>query len=230
MQNSIHVDGFEFMDPKAGEAANREREAVEYLRSSMDWKDEGRVLDLYVQLIDTKMFHTEVGVSFLKEIQTILLNATSIDPSVVPDIPVEKREAKRVTMIAPESQKTADTAFDNDKKEERIRFLLKKLKDMRIRLRSSRIIIIILMVVIGLMFGISLTGTSPTILNYRTKVKDEYAQWEKELTERERIVRQKENQLQNNNNSSTSTVENGSSNDNSGATTGTGTGLDVNAQ
>ncbi|MDD6148437.1 MAG: hypothetical protein PUB40_05940 [Lachnospiraceae bacterium] len=230
MQNSIHVDGFEFMDPKTGEAANREREAVEYLRSSMDWKDEGRVLDLYVQLIDTKMFHTEVGVSFLKEIQTILLHATSIDPSVVPDIPVEKREEKRVTMIAPESQKTSDAAFDNDKKEEHIRFLLKKLKDMRIRLRSSSIIIIILMVVIGLMFGISLTGTSPTILNYRTKVKDEYAQWEKELTERERILRQKENQLQNNNNSSTSTVENESSNDNSGATTGTGTGLDVNAQ
>ena len=80
------------------------------------------------------------------------------------------------------------------------------------------------------MFGISLTGTSPTILNYRTKVKDEYAQWEKELTERERILRQKENQLQNNNNSSASTVENESSNDNSGATTGTGTGLDVNAK
>lgn len=52
------------------------------------------------------------------------------------------------------------------------------------------------------MFIISATSNNPTIINYREKIEDRYSQWdtqlkdkEKELRERERAIEQKEHEL-----------------------------------
>ena len=39
---------------------------------------------------------------------------------------------------------------------------------------------------------ISLTGNNPTIINYRSKILNQYAEWEQELKEREAAISQKE--------------------------------------
>jgi hypothetical protein len=45
------------------------------------------------------------------------------------------------------------------------------------------------------MFVISMTGSSPTILNYEKAVQNRYAEWEKELSDRESVIREKEKEL-----------------------------------
>ena len=46
-----------------------------------------------------------------------------------------------------------------------------------------------------LMFVISLTGRAPTILNYRSKVQNEYSEWEEELKAREDLIQEREHEL-----------------------------------
>ena len=45
------------------------------------------------------------------------------------------------------------------------------------------------------MFIITINGENPNIINYENAVVDKYATWEQELSERETIVRQKEQEL-----------------------------------
>ena len=41
----------------------------------------------------------------------------------------------------------------------------------------------------------AMSGNNANILNYRNAIVDEYASWEQELTEREKAVREKEQEL-----------------------------------
>ena len=45
------------------------------------------------------------------------------------------------------------------------------------------------------MFAITFTSKNPNILNYRQAITNEYSTWEQELTEREKVIREKERQL-----------------------------------
>ena len=54
-------------------------------------------------------------------------------------------------------------------------------------------LVLILMVIA--MFVLTLTSDSPNIINYRTKIEDEYASWEQSLTEREQELRTWEQEL-----------------------------------
>ncbi len=54
---------------------------------------------------------------------------------------------------------------------------------------------VVLMLLIALMFYISMTSTNPTALNYERAVQNKYAEWERELSERESAVREKEREL-----------------------------------
>lgn len=66
---------------------------------------------------------------------------------------------------------------------------------LRQKNRRLLTILIILGIAVALMFGITLTGRSPTILNYRTKIMNEYSEWENELNEREQSIRTREAEL-----------------------------------
>ena len=45
------------------------------------------------------------------------------------------------------------------------------------------------------MFAITLKSDNPNILNYKNAIVNQYASWEQELSEREKQLRQKENEL-----------------------------------
>ena len=80
---------------------------------------------------------------------------------------------------------------------ERIKASQKKPKPAKktVGLRASLFINVVLMLLIALMFYISMTSTNPTALNYERAVQNKYAEWERELSERESAVREKEREL-----------------------------------
>ena len=47
-----------------------------------------------------------------------------------------------------------------------------------------------------LMFLITATSGQTTILNYEKKLQDRYAQWEQQLTQREKAIREEEQELE----------------------------------
>ena len=53
----------------------------------------------------------------------------------------------------------------------------------------------ILVVCVVAMFAMTLTSDSPTIVDYQSKLLNRYASWEQELTEREKAVSEKEQEL-----------------------------------
>ena len=67
-------------------------------------------------------------------------------------------------------------------------------KDTEIRgkLRVSIIINVALVVLVGIMLFIASTTTSPTVLNYENEVINKYEEWENELTQREKTVKEYE--------------------------------------
>ena len=45
------------------------------------------------------------------------------------------------------------------------------------------------------MFVIATTGSNPTVINYEKALQDRYAEWEQQLSDRERAIREKEKEL-----------------------------------
>ena len=183
--DSIHVGGFEFLDSEYAKKASGELEAVEYIKGQMNWDDPDRVLELYNKILRSRMFVTPVGRSFLYDMRLRLLSSGKVDPLVVEDIPIARFSPLE------EDHSTEEDSENNH----RIKFYRAKIKKLNNSLSLLRWITAILIAIIIGMFCISLTGTAPTILNYRTKIQNEYSKWEKNLREREDIVRKKENEL-----------------------------------
>ena len=61
--------------------------------------------------------------------------------------------------------------------------------------RQRTILCAVLFCMVLLMFAISMTGNNPTILNYKSTILNQYAEWEQQLTERENKIREKEAEL-----------------------------------
>ena len=71
----------------------------------------------------------------------------------------------------------------------------KELQEKQHQLRLSLIVNAVLVLGLIAMFFIALRSEQPNILNYEKNIKDRYAAWEQELTEREPAVRKMELEL-----------------------------------
>ena len=70
-----------------------------------------------------------------------------------------------------------------------------KISSDRKKLRTSVIVNLFLVILVIAMFAITLKSDNPNILNYKNAIVNQYASWEQELSEREKQLRQKENEL-----------------------------------
>lgn len=191
---SLHTGGFFFEDKKEEQKAEKELSAVLYIRDHMDWSDTEKVLLIYRQMIESRMFVTPVGRSFLRDIQNRLEETEGIKEDQVPDIFVAG--PKKEDAVKKEAEKEDEGTVHISPA---VRKEIDKLKD-RVEVShqkalTARIISVILLILVALMFLLTLTAKSPTILTYRTKVMNEYSEWEEELNRREDRIREKETEL-----------------------------------
>ena len=70
---------------------------------------------------------------------------------------------------------------------------------LRELLMFQRIAILLLIIIVIVMLTIAKKSDSPTILNYREKIQNEYASWEQQLKEKEQELREWEKKLSENN-------------------------------
>lgn len=167
------VDGFLFHDEEEYQKALKEQKAVVYLKKQISGKNAAELLRIYSQLLEQKMFHTQVGYTFLHDLYIALQHQKSIPNSSIPTIDLPKAEKK---VIEPVQKKPASSSASS------------QVKILRI------MVVALLCLVIG-MFGITLTSTSPTILDYETKLQNKYASWEQELSQREAAVTKREAEI-----------------------------------
>lgn len=178
------VDGFLFSDEDSYQAAQKEAKAVEYLKKQMSGKDGKSILKIYNQLLEQNIFHTQVGYTFLHDINIALHRQTKIADSVISPIKVDPIVKKEVAP-APEKQE-----------EKPPKVIVKTIGGGSAKQNKYlKIVVAVLVLVIVGMFAITLTSQTPTILDYETKLQNKYAAWEQQLTEREALIKQKEAQL-----------------------------------
>lgn len=173
MEKGMVVDGYAFLDEAMAKQALTEAEGVKYARAKTDLSNPKQVYTVYKRLLEQKMFQTQIGYAYLKELQEYLKTMPGILEEDIAPIPV-----------AP-SLVVEDTAGLTA-------FWGKRLEREQRKLRFSLFVNLVFALAVAAMFVIAASGSQTTVLNYERTIQDRYAQWEQELTQREEAVRERE--------------------------------------
>ena len=180
-KNDFWVEGYHFGSLEDAEQARLEKKEADYFESRLVGRNPGNMLSVYNKILDEKVFVTPVGWDYVKHLQEEL-RVLGVSEELIRPIP----------MYVTFSHKKVSTMENLVR--ERIK-PSKKISPDRKNLRISLIVNIFFVVLVIGMFIITLQSDNPNIINYKRNITNQYASWEQELTEREKLLRQKENEL-----------------------------------
>ncbi len=175
------VNGFLFGSKEDVELANQELSTVKYIESKTANRKSDTLLSVYQGAIDRKMFRTPVGYAYMHDLQKKMVSM-GVKPDSIPGIPLYQ---------------VYNSKLDDELKPRRgIGVPKRKKKSAILRMNRNLIIAnIILAVIIIALFVINIKGSTPTVLNYKNALENEYASWEQDLKQREDKIREKEREL-----------------------------------
>lgn len=177
-QEASSVNGFVFGSAEDVELAKNELNAAKYIEKKIADKNANTVLTIYRAALDKKMFRTPVGYSYMHDLQKRMIEA-GIDASEIAPIPLYQIYGSPA----------------QEDKPARVIKVKKKKEPLERRNAMLTVVNIILLTLVIVMFLISVSGSRPTVLNYRRALENEYSSWKQELDERESAIRAKEREL-----------------------------------
>jgi hypothetical protein len=180
------VSGFLFTNEEEAKQAQKEAEGIVYIRQKVDMDEPLMVLQVYNQMVDQKLFETEVGHSYLKELWDYLNSIPFVRKEEIRPIPTDhpileaslRQNARRIYGRQQSKQKKQEVNVD-----------------YKVWFRVMLAVCIVLVIGMGAMFAITATSGTATVLNYEQKLIDRYEGWEQELNEREAAVKEREEEL-----------------------------------
>lgn len=183
------VDGFLFKSQEDADRAYEEQQKVQYISSKLDMSRPEAVLTIYQRITKGNMFYTPIGLEYVRELQSYLYKSQAILDDQIPDIvlPINYTEAIRAKET--EAEDTARRARKTELQSAKTK------KDYKQDYKYSVIVNVILAVTIIVLFIVALKSDNLNIINYRTRLQNEYASWEEQLSQREEAVREKEKEL-----------------------------------
>ena len=168
------VGGYEFNTKEDAQLAKDELNAIKYVSAKTNTKDPKQVYNLYNKIIERKLFSTQIGMNYLKQLQTFLYKSS--------EIPTQEALDKRKEQIEFKSE---------------LRNLSIQVAKYRNNFIRAMVLNIILVIVIIAMFVILKTSSNPNILNYEVTIQNRYAQWQQELQSEEESLKAREQELNN---------------------------------
>lgn len=166
------VDGYIFRTSEGAAQARKELEGIRYIKQQIDMKRPQAVLQVYNQILKEELFHTMVGYSFLRELQEYLKCSPEIEDEFIRAL-----EVKAFLGSEAGGKNQAET---------------ERLKQ---KLSTSFIANVILVAMVVIMMVLMHFSDNATILNYKNKIIDQYEHWEMELEEREKAIKEREEEL-----------------------------------
>ena len=197
-KNDRTIDGFYFETDELYEEAHKEKLAVAYLSKQVDLSDNKQALRLYQQAASQKLFSTVIGLTFLGDIEFRLKKDESIpkDQIMAVTVPLKERTPEKPSVSISSLQSEDGTSKKERQKKDAYPFNEKtEAGKYRRRFHGALAFVFILLATIGVMFFITLSSDLPTIVNYRTRLNNEYASWDEELKEREAALDLREKEL-----------------------------------
>jgi hypothetical protein len=187
MLMAYKVGKFEFGTLDEANEAQKEYQAIEYITKQLDFNNLSAVKSVYDQLQKQNMFHTSIGLTFMKKMEAQI---AKLENAVADnDFPLDTNS----NVVENAETKTRLESRTNGKvKPKKIERELKKYKTLTSIFRITTIAL--LLMVIG-MFYVASTINSPNILNYKEQITNEYASWAQELSDKESALNKRENEL-----------------------------------
>lgn len=178
------VQGFVFESTAEVKQAEKEIEGVKFIKEKLDMNKPEMVLQIYNKMVRQKLFETPIGYSYLRELQEYLHSSPHIDNGDI--LPI----AVRQTSTEPQARRSRQETKQQEKTTKKYINI-----DYKKRYRTMCGITVALLVCVFSMFAISATVNTPTVFNYEQKLIDRYAEWEKELDEREARIVEREHEI-----------------------------------
>lgn len=181
------IAGFVFENRAEAEQGAKEAEGVKFIKSRTDMENPEMVFDIYNKMIQEKLFETAVGFAYLKELQEYLKANPFIKDEDIRPIPIS-----HPTLEESFRRRTRHAA---DKPKETKNVIQPVNVNYKTRYRAMRALSIVFGICVIAMFAITATTDNTTILNYEQEIINKYEEWESELSERERNIREREAEL-----------------------------------
>lgn len=183
-KTDLAVEGFQFGTENDAQLARAEALRIKNLEGRLDYNNTNMIYAVYKKAVENRVFKTPVGYAFLKKLQASLMDKPDL-PEELPNIPVQGVYNVRES-TAPTVEKVKASSQARRAQPPKKEFITK-------RLSLCANAVLLLLVVI--MFVIAYKGSTPTVLNYERALKNKYAYWEQQLSEREQVIREKEREL-----------------------------------
>ena len=178
--DTFYVDGYSFSTREDYNLALREQKNITSIRTKMDLDDKDSVLAIYRRLVSKNMLVTPIGVEFMRELRSKLIDEFGVEETELPNIKVELKENSALLKKQHE--------FTHDQ-------LLKEVMDLTATVKRRNILIVGLIVIIIGMFLIAFFAPNTGYINYEDRIISKYSEWEEQLQEREAAVADKEVEL-----------------------------------
>ena len=175
------VNGFQFGSDKDRELAETEYSSIQYINGKIENRSAETILSVYQGAIERKMFRTPVGYAYLHDLQKRMVSM-GMPREKIPPIPLMQGFDNSATV-------------EDKPRREVVANKRKKRNELREKNRILVIANIVLILLVIALFAISLKGSTPNMLNYRSAIINEYSSWEQELSLREGQIREKEKEL-----------------------------------
>ncbi len=207
------IGGILFPDEKSAERAKEEALRIKALNDNINYDNAKSVISLYQKAQKNHVFQTPVGVAYMLQLQEHMIglgiDQDQIPPLELPAMMQNAAAAKEGAINATgagEGETSKEPYAEEEAELEQPKAMTREGKVLEARLRAQKrvgqkqlslirtqwMVIAALAVIIIAMFVISMTGNNPTIINYRSKILNQYAEWEAQLEEREAAVTQRE--------------------------------------
>jgi len=181
--NDLIVGGYHFHSQADADKARDEQKKIAYIESHMNRDNPGSVLTIYNKMLSNKIFATPVGFGYLKEVRDFLLASEGINKDEVK--PLELNQMYSLGKgLSEEPDEPKRRVVPGKKKE--------PYKD---RFFFSAVLNVLLIIAVIAMFVIATNSENPNIINYENNIVNKYAEWEQDLKNREKAVREAERKL-----------------------------------
>ena len=188
------VNGYLFENNQEYLKAQKEKQIVDQMKKTMDWKNPEIAYKLYRKVLDNNSFTTMIGIHFLWELRTVILRSgmkVDAEQLFVPIKGMELVEADSGNDKKGRLSSSSKEVFDNAQLE-KYSNMVEKYKTSS---RNKNIIIAFLVFIIAGMLAISQFTPYSVFSDYENKIINQYEEWEKELEAREAAVTERENAL-----------------------------------
>lgn len=185
------VNGYIFSNDDDADIAREELNKIQYISDKLT-DDPEAVLKVYNKMIESRIFITPVGIEYLRQLQDYLLKSPEISDDSISDVPVliSYQDALNYKKVE-QAYEELKSSLENNKKAAPIETDDK----IKRKYKFSIAIIVVMAAMVIAMFVIALNSNTPNILNYKTEIENEYAQWAQELSDKEAELRLRENAL-----------------------------------